>query len=118
MRKSEVSAQGLSLHGQYILEREGKFIVEDERGYATYLYLPEAVYIENIFVLPEFRKMGVATEYADAICELARLKGVQTVIGSVKPSAHGSTQSLKVLLAYGMSLREATDDAIFLVKKI
>jgi hypothetical protein len=36
MKMSELGHE-VSLYGQYILEREGKFIIEDGRGYATYV---------------------------------------------------------------------------------
>lgn len=108
----------MSLFGQYISEREGKEIVEDNQGFATYFYVNDGVYIENIYVSPDFRQAGVASKYADQIAELAKAKGYKKMYGSVAPSKKGSTASLKVLFAYGFELESAAQNAIIVVKEI
>lgn len=107
-----------SLYGKYIAEREGKYIIERAEGFATYSFLPTGVYIENIYVLPEFRQSKIASTMADEIAQNAKKWGLSKMFGSVRPSAKGSTESLKVLLSYGMQLDSATNDAIFFVKEI
>lgn len=109
-----------SLYAQYLNEREGKQIVEDERGFAVYSFLPElnSVYIEDIFVLPEFRNQNIASEYADNIAAEAKSKGFLTLIGTVRPSANGATTSLKVLLAYGFEVSSSEHDAIYFRKTL
>jgi predicted GNAT superfamily acetyltransferase len=109
-----------SLFAKYILEREGKSIVEDERGFATYLFYPdlEAVYIEDIFVSQEFRNQNVARDYADQISAEAKLKGYKYLLGSVSPKANQATASLKVLLAYGFELDSVTKDLIYFKKRL
>jgi hypothetical protein len=69
-------------------------------------------------VQPAFRKLGTASEYADQICKLALEKGMKRLVGSVCPGAHGSTDSVKVLLSYGMSLDSATDKLIYFTKNL
>lgn len=108
----------MSLFGQYISEREGKEIVEDSQGFATYFYVNDGVYIENIFVDKDFRHSGIASKYADQIAKIAKDKGFSKMYGSVRPSANGSTPSLKVLLSYGFSLHSSAVDAIVMVKEI
>lgn len=110
----------MSLYGQYIAEREGKHIVEDSVGFATYQFLPDlgAVYIENIFVREESRQRGVAAGYADKIADIAKAQNYKKLLGSVKPSANGSTSSLKVLLSYGFELLSSEQDAIWLKKEL
>ncbi len=108
----------MSLYGQYILEREGKHIVEDERGFATYSYLEDCVYIEDIYVLPEFRKSGAASKYADFIASEAKLKGYKTILGSVSPRAKNCTSSVSVLLAYGFKLSNCDSNLVYFSKEI
>ena len=45
-----------SLHAKYIYEREGKYCEESEIGFATYSFGDDYVYIEDLYVLPEYRK--------------------------------------------------------------
>ncbi len=118
MRKSEVSLDGISAYGLYINEREGKFIVEDTRGFATYLYMPEAVYIEEMFVKQPFRKLGVGGEIAEEIYKLARARGLKKAVTTIAPRAGGSTESLKAIVAHGFKLDSSNLELIYLVKDI
>lgn len=106
------------MYGEYILEREGKNILESDKGFATYFYLGDKCYIENIYVKQEFRKDGEASRLANEISNIAKEKGCTKLIGTVCPSVNGSTESLKVLLAYGFKLDSATTNFIALFKEI
>lgn len=108
----------MSLYADYILEREGKLMVEDANGFASFAIANEECYIENIYVVPGKRLSGLASKYADQIVEIAKDKGCKYLTGSVKPSANGSTESMKALLGYGFKLLSASHDAIFFIKEI
>lgn len=108
----------MSHFAEYIKERQNKEIVEDENGFATYYFVGPDCYIEDIYVIPEKRKTGICFMYADKIAKIARDKNCLNLIGSVKPSANGSTVSLKVLLAYGFRLHSANEDFIWFKKKL
>lgn len=108
----------VSLYADYIKEREGKEIVENSKGFATYSLQGDGYYIEDIFVKPEHRKEGVAAQLADIIAEIAISKGVKKLYGSVCPFTAGSTTSIKVLIAYGFKLHSAQTNMIYLVKDI
>ena len=107
-----------SLYARYIYEREGKSIVEDEHGFATFLFLPEHCYIEDIYVVPDKRKEGIASKYADEIARLAKQKGYSKLLGSVNTKAARPDVSLKTLLAYGFIPISADKDMIYLEKLI
>lgn len=108
----------MSLFGQYIYERQNKSILEDEFGFATYYFQGDCCYIEDIYVVKEKRKENLASKYADKIAEEAKSKGMKYLVGSVKPSANGSTTSLKVLLGYGFELVSAQEDFIWFKKEL
>ena len=108
----------MSLFGDYIKERLNKEIVESDVGLCTYFFVQDGVYIEDLYVRPEYRKGHIASELADQVAEIARQKGYTKMYGSVVPSSKGSTSSLKVLLAYGMELESAQQNAIIMSKGI
>ncbi|MES1988919.1 MAG: GNAT family N-acetyltransferase [Pseudomonadota bacterium] len=99
-------------------ERQNKQVIETEQGFATYFYIQDGVYIEDIFTSPEHRHSNVASKMADSIAEEAKSKGYSKMYGTVLPSANHSTESLKVLLAYGFRLDSSANNAIILVKEI
>lgn len=109
-----------SMYAQYLAERTKDEILETDVGFVTYRFLNEggSVYIMDIFVKPECRLKGAAAEMADIVAEIAKERGATEMLGSVNPSAKHSTESLKVLVAYGMTLSGATNDIIFFRKDI
>ena len=107
-----------SNHALYIKEREGKEIVESEKGFATYYYLNDGCYVQDIFVKNEFRKQNVAKEMLDEISNIAKSQGYNKLYGSVVPSTKGSTLSLKLSLEYGFQLDSSINNFIVLTKDI
>lgn len=108
----------MSHFASYIYERQGKSIIEDEHGFATYYYIKDACYIEDIYVAQDSRRSGVGSKYADMIAEEAKSKGYTKLMGSVNLTTNGATDSLKALLAYGFQLATANNNIIFLLKDI
>lgn len=108
----------MSLFGDYIKERAGKQIVEDEFGFATYSFIKEGCYIEDLYVIPAQRKSGHASRLADRIVNVCKSKGCTALIGTVATGANGATDSLKVLLAYGFKLQSAQNEMVLLRKEI
>jgi GNAT superfamily N-acetyltransferase len=106
-----------SSFAMYIEEREGKFIVEDERGFATYQFLKDCIYVEDVYVRPEYRMVGVASTYVEAIEVIARERGLKRIITTVSPRAKNCTNSLKAVLAYGFILESSDSDAIYFSKE-
>lgn len=108
-----------SLYAQYISERLGDHVLEVENGFATYRYISDkSVYIVDIYVKPSCRKSGLAAEMADEIVRMAKVRGCAELLGSVVPSTANSTTSMKVLLGYGMSLQNSSNDFIVFRKEI
>jgi Acetyltransferase (GNAT) family len=112
----------MSMYGDYIKERLNDEIVESEYGFATYRYIDKAigraVYIVDIYVNPAFRKSGEAARLADRIVAIAKNYNCTELIGTVSPTSRTATESIKVLLAYGMTLKSSTMDALIFTKNI
>lgn len=110
----------MSIYADYITERTSDQIIEGYSGFVTYRYINDgkSVYIIDIYIIPEERKKGGASALADLVIEKAKEKGCVEVLGTVVPSAKGSTASLKVLLAYGFELQGASSDLIIFRKDI
>lgn len=108
-----------SLYAQYIKEREGKEIIESDEGFATYQFFDNGeCYLQDLYVIPEKRKSGLATDMADQVVRKAIEKGCDTLLGSVCVDANDPTRNMKVFLAYGMQVSKIVGNMIFLRKKI
>ncbi len=108
-----------TLYAKYLEERTSDQIIERSEGFATYRYLNEnQVYIIDIYVLPEFRELGIASILADNIAEEALKKGCKEMLGTVVPSTNNATTSIMILIAYGMSVLSSSNDLIIFKKDI
>jgi len=109
----------MSLYAEYIRELSQGDVLETDKGFATYVFPDDTTcYIREIYVRPAFREQNAASAMADLIVEKAKNRGCKTLLGSVTPSAKGSTTSLRVLLAYGFSLLSSSNDYILFQKEI
>jgi ribosomal protein S18 acetylase RimI-like enzyme len=108
----------MKLYAEYLMERENMNLLWDSKGFVVYECREDYIYIKDIYVDPSFRNCGIARTLADRVIELTKEKGCKNLIGSICPKANGSTESLKVLLAYGMKLLRSTEDLIYFIKEI
>lgn len=108
-----------SNHALYIEEREGKNIIEDEYGFATYFF-PEKhiVYIEDVFVRKEHRRKGIAFKYADEIVKKAKAVGCKFLLGSIDPKAKGAEYSRLFVVDYGLVFSKRKDNLEWYCKEI
>lgn len=108
----------ISLYGLYIQEREGLSIIERDSGFATYKVQGQDIYLRDLYVVPSARKAGLATELADEVAAAGKEAGCRRMLGSVSPEDPKATQNIKVLLAYGMRLLNASPALIIFEKEI
>lgn len=108
-----------SLFAEYIKEREGKQIIESDKGFATFkVFDNKECYLESIYVKPEYRETGLATDMANEISEIAKEHGCTSLIGSVCIDDVAVTKNMKVLLAYNMQIYKIVGNLIFLKKDL
>lgn len=107
-----------SLYAQYVKERLGKDVIENDDGFCTLVISNDCFYIEEIFVQKESRREGVAQKFADEACAWAKRLGYKEIIGSVNIRAKNPEYSAHVLHAYGFRMFKAHDGMILYKKEI
>lgn len=108
----------MSLYGKYVKERENCEIVETPYGFATYKILEDSVYVIDIYVLPEFRRLKKAKEFMDLSYNLAKELGKKWVLGSVCLDANGKEESLLAAFYWGMRISHYNGNMIYLKKEV
>lgn len=101
----------------YIKEREGVDVLERPEGFVTIKLLSVGLYMQDIYVAPEFRGTGVGKQLVDEAESIARGSGCQKLIGSCSADASG-TESLKAMLKLGFRVLSASDELIYLFKEL
>lgn len=112
----------MKMYKDYLKERLGDELIERTEGFATYRYTEDngtpAVYIVDLYVHPDFRKTKVASEMADEIVREAVKNGRKILIGTVASASKNATDSIKVLLAYGMYFYRCNESGLIFKKEI
>lgn len=109
----------MSLYKDYISEREDKQIVESDKGFATYKIFDNGeCYLQDLYVAPEYRKTGLATEMTNMIVSIAKANDCHTLVGSVCTDDKYATRNMQVFLSYGMHISKNIGNMIFLNKDI
>jgi GNAT superfamily N-acetyltransferase len=100
------------------MEREGFSTIEVPEGFATYRTRGTETYLRDIYVLPEFRKSGIAARLTRLVEEAAKAEGATILTGTVDPGANGATDGLAAMLAYGFKLHSCATDRIVVFKDL
>jgi|SRR5580698_4575598 GNAT superfamily N-acetyltransferase len=109
----------MSLYAEYIKEREGKDIVESEKGFATYQIFDNGdCYIQDIYVAPEFRKTGLAVDMQKEIAQIAKEKGCSALMGSISLDDKNASRNLRIMLNENYIIHNTIGTMIFLKKDI
>lgn len=101
---------------QYLQEREGFSCIVRDEGFAVYKISGEDCYIRDIWVSPDYRKKGIASEMADDIARIAIARNCKYLTGSVDTTAKGAHESVLVLFAYGFKIHSAVQYGIYFRK--
>lgn len=107
-----------SLWAQYKMERENKHVLETEYGFVVYYYVNDSVYLEDIYVLPQFRKTRVASELADKVAIIAKESECKSMIGSVATWDKNATKNIEILIKYGMKFNSSNENMLYFTKEI
>ena len=117
----------IDLYEMYLNERENALVEyafdkdSNRIGFATYCFINDnnemCCYIKDIFVVPQYRKSGIAKQVADRIVKRAG-KDCRRLLGSVDPTCDGAAASMAVLLSYGMEPKGYSNGLIYFSKDL
>lgn len=112
----------MSLYSEYLKERLDEEVIEHEDSFASFRFIDDqgvkTVYIVDIYVRPHFRNAKVASCLADEITIFAKERGCKRMIGTVSASAKNATQSIMVLIGYGMDFYRCNNEGLIFKKEI
>ena len=111
------------MYFDYQRERNPDFnVYETNTGFATYYYTSyndeKAVYIEDIYVAPEYRNAAAASLISKVVQNIAIEEGCLHLLGTVDVSRPTATDSLRVLLAHGMTVVTNENNLIWFTKEL
>jgi GNAT superfamily N-acetyltransferase len=109
----------MSMYKDYVeTQLPNRFVYEDEKGFLTYRILDKTCVLEEIYVVPEWRRKGIATEYYKMMEDIAKENNCNCLRGFVGNGINGSEGSLKCLLKSGFEIHSTTGEVLILIKEI
>lgn len=105
----------MSLWAEYVREREGCEVYEDESGFVAWKLVSEThVLIKELFVLEGKRKGFKAKDFMDRVKIYAREHGAVTLFATVDLRSNGGSKALQLALFYGFKAVTGNNDTILL----
>lgn len=108
----------MSLWAEYVKERGGKEIMEDEQYFIAYHFQGDTVFIDDLHVAQEFRKQGVGRRACNIVAALAEAQGCKYMACTVFTKALNATESMAAAVAYGFRIVGSDDRFVWLRKGI
>jgi GNAT superfamily N-acetyltransferase len=93
-----------SLYAKYLKEKNNINTLEDDKGFVSFTQQGpkgEEFYIIDIYIVPEYRRKGYATEVAKKLEKQARILGAKYLLGCIEPDLESSENSKNALESYG-----------------
>jgi GNAT superfamily N-acetyltransferase len=103
---------------QYIKERKGLDLYEDEYGFFTYQIQDNKMFIQDLFVLPEFRNSGVGESYSKKIDKLALDNNCTHNVCTVCVRAKNYIDSLNFIKKMGYQVTNDEYTLVYLIKEL
>lgn len=106
------------MFAKYLEETSYKRVFETDKGFFVYQINGKEFYVQEVYVEPEYRKSGIASDFDKEAVKLAKEFECEYIKGSIVPTSKGATDSMKFQLALGYKLAYCDRDIIYLVKNI
>lgn len=96
----------------------GQKCIETAYGFCTYTVAPPELFIEDCYVIPEYRRTKHATHLVDQANAAGKELGCRLLTCCVNTKSGIATESTKAILSYGFKILRSTDAAVYFYKEI
>lgn len=110
----------MSLFTDYLKEREGKEVIEKDFGFCVYKVNKDHTYLQDVYIVPEFRKSGKGRSFVDKMEEIAKENGHSVVITSFCLNANNWMQSKMSIQKCGFKYyaKDKVNKMIYCIKEL
>lgn len=108
----------LELFEAYIQEREQGMLLRHAQGFAILRLQKDVVYLQDVYVHPEHRQTGVATQLLLQAIDIAKKSNKKALITSTDVSTANPEQSIQAILSRGFKVLKLEENLIWYVMEI
>jgi len=107
-----------TLYNLFIKEYLDLKVYETDKGFITYIYEKDYIYIEDMFIHPKYRRQNVAAKMANRLCKKAKALGYKKLKAAVNPKSPSYIEQKTVLKAYGMKYTHKNAEYEYYIKSL
>lgn len=108
----------MSHYARYVSERLGWHVIENEAGFIAYSISPPNAAIEELYIVPECRRSGLAQRLGEQVEEIARGQGCTTLWTQAVLNSAGADYTVMISQKYGFKLASAEGGRIIMRKEL
>lgn len=107
-----------TLYAQYILEREGFEIIENETSFIVYKLKGEIAFIAHSFTVKEYRMRGSMSHLLDLLKSALNKDEVKVLSATIDLRDRNATSTLQAALRYGFQVKAAENGILYIEDEI
>lgn len=108
----------MSHYSRYVSERLGWHVIEVEAGFIAYSLVPPNAAIEELYIVPECRRSGLAQRLGAQVEKIAIEQGCKVLWTQARLDSVGADYTVAISLKYGFKLASADGGRIIMRKEI
>lgn len=108
----------MSLWKEYLLEREGKLVIEDDDSLVSYCIEGDVCLIGEVYIKKEKRHGPKARQMLEQIKTIAKDAGCTRLLGTVNPGDRNAQRNLAIQIALGFNKIGETNQLIVLAMQL
>lgn len=104
----------------YLKEYKNQVYLENNHGFVSFNLFPEQkqVHVMDLYIVPEYRKNGLAAELINEVCKIAKERGCDILTAWIYMNSPDKETSLLASLKYGVKILSADNVRITVGKEI
>ncbi len=107
-----------TFYKDYVSERLGAEIVENEFGFIVFKSEPDQLFIVEFFIDEKFRKSGNGKHLLNDLCIIAKAKDKKRITATIYLFDKHASKTLISALLCGFTVNQATNGCILITKEI
>jgi len=107
-----------SIYSQYAKETLREVVYESASGFVSVKFEEQALIISDMFILPEQRRLGKATEFVTFCEQLARKNDKRYVFACAQYKAPETIATLSLGAKLGYQLSHGNSEQIYICKEL
>jgi hypothetical protein len=108
----------MSLYAEYIKEREGYLTIEEETFFVTFKKIEDALYVRDIYIVPEHRSKKMSVEIGKLTETIAKQMECKALLGSVDKGTYNWERNKEIMIKFGYNQVSEDGDYIQFQKEL